>query len=126
MFNSWGLVNAYGTWSSYYVGHSLRGTDQLELNLIGSTQSFIVLLLSNVVGRLLDAGHSREVIGCGTFLVPFGLFMLSVAHPSDIEALGNFGSIWATQGLVVGLGMGTFFVSSSQGELHSSLYTTSC
>ena len=45
MFNSWGLVNAYGTWSSYYVGHSLRGTDQLELNLIGSTQSFIVLLL---------------------------------------------------------------------------------
>ncbi|CAN9087848.1 unnamed protein product [Alternaria alternata] len=114
MFNSWGLVNAYGTWSSYYVGHSLRGTDQLELNLIGSTQSFIVLLLSNVVGRLLDAGHSRKVIGCGTFLVPFGLFMLSVAHPSDIEALGNFGSIWATQGLVVGLGMGTFFVSSSQ------------
>ncbi|EFQ87132.1 hypothetical protein PTT_17489 [Pyrenophora teres f. teres 0-1] len=114
MFNSWGLVNAYGTWSSYYVGHSLRGTDQLELNLIGSTQSFIVLLLSNVVGRLLDAGHSRKVIGCGTFLVPFGLFMLSVAHPSDVEALGNFGSIWATQGLVVGLGMGTFFVSSSQ------------
>jgi len=117
MFNSWGLVNAYGTWSSYYVGHSLRGVDQLELNLIGSTQSFIVLLLSNVVGRLLDAGHSRKVIGCGTFLVPFGLFMLSVAHPSDVEALGNFGSIWATQGLVVGLGMGTFFVSSSQGEL---------
>ncbi|KAF1946690.1 MFS general substrate transporter [Clathrospora elynae] len=114
MFNSWGLVNAYGTWSSYYVGHSLRGVDQLELNLIGSTQSFLVLLLSNVVGRLLDAGHSRKVIGCGTFLVPFGLFMLSVAHPNDIEAIGKFGPIWATQGLVVGLGMGFFFVSSSQ------------
>jgi MCP family monocarboxylic acid transporter-like MFS transporter 10 len=115
MFNSWGLVNAYGTWSSYYVGHSLRGVDQLELNLIGSTQSFIVLLFSNIIGRLLDAGHFRKVIGCGTFLVPFGLFMLSVAHPSDVEALGSFGSIWATQGLVVGLGMSTFFVSSSQG-----------
>jgi MCP family monocarboxylic acid transporter-like MFS transporter 10 len=115
MFNSWGLVNAYGTWSSYYVGHSLRGVDQLELNLIGSTQSFIVLLFSNIIGRLLDAGHSRKVIGCGTFLVPFGLFMLSVAHPSDVEALGSFGPIWATQGLVVGLGMSTFFVSSSQG-----------
>jgi MCP family monocarboxylic acid transporter-like MFS transporter 10 len=44
MFNSWGLVNAYGTFSSYYVGHSLRHVDQLELNLIGSTQSFIVVL----------------------------------------------------------------------------------
>ncbi|KAL6709545.1 hypothetical protein ACN47E_001480 [Coniothyrium glycines] len=114
MFNSWGLVNAYGTWSSYYVGHSLRGTDQLELNLIGSTQSFLVLLFSNPVGRLLDAGHFRKVVGFGVFFVPFGLFMLSVAHPSDVEALGNFGSIWATQGLVVGIGMGAFFVSSSQ------------
>lgn len=116
MFNSWGLVNAYGTWSSYYVGHSLRGVDQLELNLVGSTQSALVLLFSNVVGRLLDAGNFRKVIACGTFLVPFGLFMLSVAHPSDIEAMANFGTIWLTQGFVVGLGMATFFVSSSQGK----------
>lgn len=114
MFNSWGLVNAYGTWSSYYVGHSLRNVDQLELNLIGSTQSFLVLLFSNPVGRLLDAGHFQKVVGFGAFFVPFGLFMLSVAHPTDPEAYGNFGSIWATQGLVVGIGMGAFFVSSSQ------------
>ncbi|XP_014553315.1 hypothetical protein COCVIDRAFT_29436 [Bipolaris victoriae FI3] len=114
MFNSWGLVNAYGTWSSYYVGHSLRGVDQLELNLVGSTESALVLLFSNVVGRLLDAGHFRKVIGCGTFLVPFGLFMLSVVHPSDIEGMASFGAIWATQGFVVGIGMATFFVSSSQ------------
>lgn len=116
MFNSWGLVNAYGTWSSYYVGNSLRGVDQLELNLIGSTQSFLVLLFSNPVGRLLDAGYFRIVIGCGTFLVPFGLFMLSVVHPSNVGAVVSYGPIWATQGLVVGLGMGTFFVSSSQGK----------
>ncbi|KAI8939513.1 hypothetical protein NX059_003283 [Plenodomus lindquistii] len=114
MFNSWGLVNAYGTWSSYYVGHSLRTSDQLRLNLIGSTQSGIVLFLSNPVGRLLDAGHFRKVIGCGTVLVPLGLFLLSIVHPSDVEAITSYGPIWATQGLVVGLGMSTFFVSSSQ------------
>ena len=116
MFNSWGLVNAYGTWSSYYIGHSLRELDQLELNLNGSTQSFLVLLFSNPVGRLLDAGHSRIVIGCGSVLVPLGLFLLSVVHPQDAEAKGRFGNIWSTQGLVVGIGMGAFFVSSSQGE----------
>lgn len=116
MFNSWGLVNAYGTWSSYYIGHSLRNEDQLKLNLIGSTQSGIVLLLSNPVGRLLDAGHFRKVIGCGTVLVPLGLFLLSVVHPSDVHALTSYLPIWATQGLVVGLGMSTFFVSSSQSE----------
>ncbi|KAF1929022.1 MFS general substrate transporter [Didymella exigua CBS 183.55] len=114
MFNSWGLVNAYGTWSSYYVGHSLRNVDQLELNLIGGSQCFLVLLLSNPVGRLLDAGHFRKVIGFGTVFVPLGLFILSVVHPSSVEAIANFGPIWATQGLVVGLGMAPFFVSSSQ------------
>src|SRR5690242_19844010 len=116
MFNSWGLVNAYGTWSSYYVGHSLRTVDQLELNLIGSSQCFLVLLLSNPVGRLLDAGHYRKVIGFGTVFVPLGLFILSVVHPTNVEAVANFGSIWATQGLIVGLGMAPFFVSSSQGK----------
>ncbi|KAH8726638.1 major facilitator superfamily domain-containing protein [Phaeosphaeriaceae sp. PMI808] len=114
MFNSWGLVNAYGTWSSYYLGHSLRGTNQLQLNLIGSTQSFLVLLLSNPVGRLLDAGYSRYVLGFGTVFVPLGLFLLSVVHPSNIHALADFASIWGVQGLVVGLGMAPFFVSSSQ------------
>ncbi|KAJ4290971.1 hypothetical protein N0V90_010167 [Kalmusia sp. IMI 367209] len=113
MFNSWGLVNAYGTFSSYYVGNSLRGVDQLELNLIGSTQSALVLLFSAPVGKLLDAGHFRYVIATGTFLVPFGLFMLSVAHPTG-DAPASFGSVWATQGFVVGLGMAFFFVSSSQ------------
>ena len=116
MFNSWGLVNAYGTWSSYYVGHSLRTVDQLELNLIGSSQCFLVLLLSNPVGRLLDAGYFRHVIGFGTVLVPLGLFILSAVHPADVEAIASFGPIWATQGLVVGLGMAPFFVSSSQGK----------
>lgn len=116
MFNSWGLVNAYGTWSSYYVGHSLRTVDQLKLNLIGGSQCFLVLLLSNPVGRLLDAGHFRKVIGFGTVFVPLGLFILSAVHPSSIEAVASFGPIWATQGLVVGLGMAPFFVSSSQGR----------
>ncbi|KAF1920675.1 major facilitator superfamily domain-containing protein [Ampelomyces quisqualis] len=114
MFNSWGLVNAYGTWSSYYVGHSLLGTDQLKLNLIGSTQSFLVLLLSNPVGRLLDAGYSRHVIGFGSVMVPLGLFLLSVVHPSELGVLANFGTVWGLQGFLVGLGMAPFFVSSSQ------------
>ncbi|KAF1977163.1 MFS general substrate transporter [Bimuria novae-zelandiae CBS 107.79] len=113
MFNSWGLVNAYGTFSSYYVGNSLRDSDQLRLNLIGSTQCFLVLLFSAPIGKLLDAGHFRWVVLTGSILVPFGLFMLSVAHPTG-DGQANFGSIWATQGLVVGLGMACFFVSSSQ------------
>jgi hypothetical protein len=117
MFNSWGLVNAYGTFASFYVGNSLRNNDQLELNLIGSTQSFLVLLFSAPVGRLLDAGHFRAVVATGAFLVPFGMFMLSVAHPKGDNALASYVNIWVTQGFVVGLGMACYFVSSSQSKL---------
>ncbi|KAF2500722.1 MFS general substrate transporter [Lophium mytilinum] len=116
MFNSWGLVNAYGTFASYYMGHTLKGQagGQLSLNLIGSTQSFLVLLFSGPVGRLLDAGHFRVVIGTGAFLVPFGLMMLSIAVPSGAGAKGNYAFIWLTQGLTTGLGMACYFVTSSQ------------
>lgn len=114
MFNSWGLVIGYGTFSSYYLGYPLKGRDQLQLNLIGSTQSGLVLLFSGPVGRLLDAGHFRWVIGTGCFLVPLGMFMLSIAVPIGVNVQGNYLYIWLTQGLVTGLGMACFFVTSSQ------------
>jgi MCP family monocarboxylic acid transporter-like MFS transporter 10 len=116
MFNSWGLVNSYGTFSSYYTSNSLKSTDQMKLSLIGATQCFFVLLLSAPIGRLLDAGHSRIIIATGTFLVPFGMFMLSVAHPKNDDQAKYF-KIWLTQGLVTGLGMACFFVTSSQGKI---------
>lgn len=119
MFNSWGLVNAYGTFATHYNENSLAHKDQLEINAIGSTQSGLVLLFSAPVGRFLDAGQYRIVIGIGALLVPFGMFMLSIAHPSDPNAAASFVNIWTTQGLVVGLGMACFFVSSSQGMFRS-------
>ena len=109
MFNSWGLVNAYGTFASFYSMAHLKGRSTILLNLIGSTQSFIVLISSFVAGRLLDAGHSRKLIFVGAVLVTVGMFALSGVPE------GNYGAIWATQGLIVGLGMACFFVTSSQG-----------
>lgn len=109
MFNSWGLVNAYGTFASYYSTNHLQGSTTILLNLVGSTQSFIVLILSTVAGRLLDAGYARKLILLGTSLITLGMFCLSAVKPL------NYGGIWAAQGLCVGLGMACFFVSSSQG-----------
>lgn len=116
MFNSWGLVNAYGTFESYYMQHLLPTTDILLLNLVGSTQSFIVLLFSFAVGRLLDAGLSRYLIGVGWVLVTIGMFMLSLVNGRGRYNEGNYSLIWTTQGLVTGLGMACFFVSSSQSK----------
>ena len=114
MFNSWGLVNAYGTFASYYKQHLLPGTDLLLWNLIGSTESFIVLALSFVVGRLLDANYARHLIVLGALLLTLGMFLLSTVNGNGTRDEGDYGLTWLTQGFVVGLGMSCFFVSSSQ------------
>jgi len=110
MFNSWGIVNAYGTYASYYMQVLLPGQDILLFNLVGSTQSFVVLILSAIVGRFLDAGYSRHLVACGTVLVALGSFLLSIVNGET----GNYGLIWLTQGFVSALGMACFFVTSSQ------------
>ncbi|SMY29179.1 unnamed protein product [Zymoseptoria tritici ST99CH_1A5] len=114
MFNSWGLVNTYGTYSSFYMQHLLPGRDILLLNLVGSTQSFVVLILSAVVGRFLDAGYSRTLMIVGTIFVSIGSFVLSAVNGNAEYNDGNYPLIWLTQGFLTGLGMACFFVSSSQ------------
>jgi hypothetical protein len=135
MFNSWfvddntnemmaltlltlrrGLVNTYGTYSSYYMQNLLPGLDLLLLNLVGSTESGIVLALSCIVGRLLDAGHIRKLLIIGTVFIAAGSFGLSGVNKEGNYGEGNYGLIWLTQGLLTGLGMACFFVSSSQGN----------
>lgn len=117
MFNSWGIVNAYGTYASYYMQHLLPGRDILLFNLVGSTQSFVVLLLSAVVGRFLDAGYHTTLIVIGSVLVTIGSFLISVVNGDGGYDQGNYGLTWLTQGLITGLGMACFFVTSSQGTL---------
>ncbi|KAL0259905.1 hypothetical protein SLS55_005646 [Diplodia seriata] len=114
MFNSWGLVNAYGTFSSYYKDVLLPDTDALYFNLFGATECFMVLILSGVVGRLLDAGYYRYLLGTGTFLVTLGFMMLSISNGNGEWRQGSIANIEATHGIVAGLGMACFFVSSSQ------------
>jgi hypothetical protein len=123
MFNSWGLVNAYGTFASYYMEILLPGRDLLLLNLIGSTESFIVLFFSFIVGRLLDAGYYQWLTGAGWVLVTIGMFCLSktthmLSRDGIDHTVGDYGLIWVTQGLTTGLGMACFFVSSSQSKTY--------
>jgi MCP family monocarboxylic acid transporter-like MFS transporter 10 len=117
MFNSWGLVNAYGTFASYYKEELLPNTDILLLNLVGSTESFIVLVNSFIIGRLLDSGHARKIVFVGWFFVSLGMFTLSLSSGNGGYNKGHYGLIWLTQGLTTGMGMACFFVSSSQSQL---------
>ena len=114
MFNSWGIVNAYGTFLSFYQETLLPETSFTYLSLIGSTQCFLVLLMSGPVGRLLDANHSMPLKLVGSLLTTLGLLLLSVVNIEGKYGQGSWIYTWLTQGLVVGFGMSCFFVSSSQ------------
>lgn len=100
---------------SYYQDALLSEYSILEFNLIGSTQCSMVLVSSFIVGRLLDADHSRILIIAGTCLVAIGMFLLSVVNGNGGVNQGNYPLTWLLQGLVTGLGMACFFVTSSQG-----------
>ena len=73
----------------------------------------MVLILSGVVGRLLDAGFSRFILPTGFVLVTIGMFTLSLSA-GETKDSGVYIHVWLTQGLTTGLGMACFFVASSQ------------
>lgn len=111
MFNSWGLVNAYGTYQSYYKQHIFPTANSASLNLIGAMQCFIVLTLSIVVGRILDAGHFYRLTLAGAFLVTLASFLLSLQAITS-----QYAYVLLTQGVLKALGMSCMFVPSSQSE----------
>lgn len=109
MFNSWGLVNAYGTYQSYYKQHLLTRQNNATLNLIGALQCFIVLGLSMIVGRILDAGHFYRFTIAGGLLVTLASFLMSIT-----AITAQYGSLLVVQGILMPLGMSCMFVPSSQ------------
>ena len=106
---------------SFYNKALLYDTNLPLLNLIGSTGSAVFLVLSFIVGRLLDAGYFRYLTVAGWALTTLGMFTLSqtskIAETADgLRHVGDYGAIWVTHGLTPGLGMACLFVSSSQSQ----------
>ncbi|KAK5113805.1 hypothetical protein LTR62_003189 [Meristemomyces frigidus] len=115
MFNSWGYINAYGTYATLYKSETVPHQWFLSIAMIGGTQEFLVLLLSMIVGRLVDANHHAKVITIGTILVALGMFLQTVVHAQKPDSqTTTFALLWLTQGFITGLGMSCFFVTSSQ------------
>lgn len=114
MFNSWGLVNAFGTFQSFYRTHLLMTTDTKLITLLGATQCFFTLIVSFAMGRFLDAGLHRYLAAAGAGITTLGMFMLSLTSGNGGVNEGNYVYIWLTQGLCIGLGMACVFVYSSQ------------
>ncbi|KAG9234021.1 MFS general substrate transporter [Amylocarpus encephaloides] len=117
MFSSWGLINAWGIFQTYYNQPPSLGS-QSSISWIGSTQSCLLLLSGAIWGRAIDAGYARLLTIIGSIMIVLSLFMTSLSgssHPADAQTGKQhlvFWQIFLSQGVLGGLGMGLTFLTS--------------
>ncbi|TKA76765.1 hypothetical protein B0A55_03651 [Friedmanniomyces simplex] len=101
-FNTWGLLNTFGVYQTYYASGAIFTASSSNISWIGSVQALALLLTGAFVGPVFDRGYFRYLLVGGGFLVVFGHMMLSLCH-----------SLWQAvlaQGFCVGIGAGMLFV----------------
>lgn len=107
-----GLIMSFGTFFRYYDEQILPEATDTAIGLIGGVQAFIVLLLSFIVGRLLDAKFHQIIVAVGGILTWLGYFCLGFSLQGP-ENQGRYGVIILTQSIIAGVGMSCFFTHSS-------------
>ncbi|KAI0473501.1 MFS general substrate transporter [Xylariaceae sp. FL0804] len=104
MFSSFGLVNTFGIYQTYYES-SLADVDSSSISWVGSIQGCLLLCGGLVSGPLFDAGYFRQLLCGGLFFIILGQFMTSLCT--------RFWQIVLAQGLCIGLGCGIVFLPSA-------------
>lgn len=107
MVATWGLVNTFGVYQTYYETSAMLvpRVSASAISWIGSVQASLLLVLGLVSGPLYDAGHFRSTLTLGLALVSLGMFLTSLAT--------KYWHLVLAQGVCVGLGMGLAFLPST-------------
>ena len=103
-FNTWGVVNMYGSYQTFYQTDFLSSHTSSQISWIGSMQAFLLFLGSAVAGPAFDLGYLRTLLAMGTFFTFFGMMMTSICKA--------YWQVFLAQGIVVGIGYGCLFLPS--------------
>jgi len=98
------MTNTFGAFQTYYTHTLLPETSPSGISWIGSLQTFTLMFVGVLSGRLLDAGYLRTQLCAGIFLEVFGLMMSSIST--------KYWQILVSQGICVGLGAGLLYLPS--------------
>lgn len=74
------------------------------ISWIGTIQSWFLITTGVISGPLFDLGWFRPMLFAGYSLIIFGLFMLSISR--------TYVTVFLSQGVCIGLGIGLLFVPS--------------
>ncbi|THC89638.1 hypothetical protein EYZ11_010914 [Aspergillus tanneri] len=103
-FNSWGLLNAFGVFQSYYQSDLIPSYSSSSITWIGTVQGFLLFLVGVIVGPIFDKGYLRSLVAIGAFLVVFGLMMTSLST--------KYYQLFLAHGVTVGIGCAFLFLPS--------------
>ncbi|EHK16893.1 uncharacterized protein TRIVIDRAFT_161984 [Trichoderma virens Gv29-8] len=103
-FNSWGIINSFGVFETYYEQRILLHMSPSSIAWVGSVQSALLLVVGVISGPLFDSGYFYALLPIGTFLVVLGMMMTSLST--------KYYQIMLAQGICVGIGAGFLFVPS--------------
>ncbi|KAL4735893.1 major facilitator superfamily domain-containing protein [Aspergillus similis] len=101
-FNTWGILNTFGAYQTYYESGDLFTASSSNISWVGSIAAFMLLFVGLFVGPVYDKGYLRTLLLVGSFGVVFGHMMLSLCK--------EFWQVLLAQGFVVGIGTGCLFV----------------
>lgn len=95
-------MNAFGVFQTFYQLDLLSSRSSSDISWIGSTQSFLMFLVSVVAGPIVDAGHLKSLLGVGSVLTILGMFMTSLCS--------SYWQVFLAQAITMGLGFGCLYV----------------
>ncbi|KAL6815271.1 MFS general substrate transporter [Trichoderma sp. SZMC 28013] len=95
---SWGLVNSFGVFQTFYEQQLLQSYSPSAISWIGSLQGALLNWVGFISGPLFDAGYLRVQLMTGSFLIVFAQFMTSIST--------KYYQILLAQGICAGIGMG--------------------
>ncbi|KAI0653724.1 MFS general substrate transporter [Cubamyces menziesii] len=105
-FSTFGYLNAFGVYQDFYTRDFLSHSSPSDISWIGSVQLFLMYAPAVFVGSAFDSGYFHHVQICGSILLVFSIFMLSLVQQNQ------FYQVFLAQGLGIGLGVGLLFLPS--------------
>lgn len=114
LFNSWGIINTFGSYQAYYKTELLTSSNSSAISWIGSVQAFLLLFVGCLTGPVYDAGYFRALLLSGTFFLVLGQMTLS--------ACTEYWQVLLAQAFCIGIGCGCLFIPSM--AILSTYFTT--
>ncbi|KAF1948063.1 MFS general substrate transporter [Clathrospora elynae] len=104
LFNSWGIINTFGSYQAYYETTLLPESTPSSISWIGSIQAFLLMFVGALTGPIYDAGYFRELLIAGSVLLVLGQMMLSLCQ--------SYWQVLLAQAFCIGIGTGCLFIPS--------------